>query len=48
MPPNVHNSWATNDLETQANILAYDQIRQFEEAEDFGILLKTIAGRPSL
>lgn len=48
MPPDIKDSWDANDVSTQASILAYDQVREHEEAKEFETLLKFIAGVPRL
>jgi hypothetical protein len=32
-PTNVREKWEDNDVWTQANLLAYSQVREYEDAE---------------
>jgi len=34
MPPGVQGTWDDNDVWRQAQLIAYDQIRGYEEEED--------------
>lgn len=44
-PPNVKDNWDDCDVITQSLLIAYNQIRCYEEEEDRVELLKFLAGR---
>lgn len=45
-PPEVAESWDDNNQDAQANLIGYNQIRCYEEAEERHLLLKTVAKVP--
>jgi len=47
LPPGVKDTWIKNDVWGQARLIAYDQIRQVEDAEHETNLLRASHGTSS-
>jgi len=43
-PPNVKDHWEDNDVLTQADLIAYYQIRDYESQEERIAMAKMLAG----
>jgi hypothetical protein len=40
LPPEIKNSWDDMDAWSHSLLMAYDQVRQYEEAEEFALLAR--------
>ena len=45
LPPNVKQDWNGNDILTQAYILAYERIRDYEDSENLNAMAKLVTMR---
>lgn len=45
MPPGVQGKWDDNNIWSQAQLIAYDQIRGYEEGEEQEAIVKALVPR---